>query len=51
MHDTSICVDSTTILTRSELQSVLADPHAKAARSRNAHRNLILVRPTAAASV
>ena len=44
MHTTSICVDSTKILTRRELAAVLADLKAKAEQSRNTHLNLILVR-------
>ncbi|MGD9856944.1 MAG: tyrosine-type recombinase/integrase [Planctomycetaceae bacterium] len=44
MHTTSIRVDSTKILTRTELAAVLADLHARAPRSANTRLNLTLVR-------
>lgn len=45
MHlGSSLRVDATKILTRRELQTVLADLMAKARRSANAHLNLVLVR-------
>jgi integrase/recombinase XerD len=44
MHTTSIRVDSTKILTRTELSLDLADQHQRALQSRNAHLNLTLVR-------